>query len=126
VPGGGELVLLVEDEPALRELAIIMIERLGYRVADAGSGDEALALVEKQNVRPDVVLTDLVLPGISGRQLAEQLCRILPEAKIIYMSGYADDAIARDGTIGADVAFLQKPFTLASLSEKIKSVLAED
>ena len=75
-------------------------------------------------MRPALVVTDVIMPGTNGRVLVERLRKTLPDLKVIYMSGYTGDTIARDGVIEADVAFLQKPFSLASLSEKIKAALA--
>jgi two-component system, cell cycle sensor histidine kinase and response regulator CckA len=123
VPGEGELVLLVEDEPALRQLAVLMLERLGYRAFETADGSEALAAVREKGVRPDVVLTDVVIPGMSGPVLAEHLRETLPGLKVIYMSGYTDDAIAKRGIVESGVNFLQKPFTMNALAKIIEAAL---
>ena len=123
MPGEGELVLLVEDEPALRQLAVLMIERLGYRVVDTADGSEALAAVRDKGVRPDVVLTDVVIPGMSGPVLVEHLRETLPGVRVIYMSGYTDDAIAKSGAVESGVNFLQKPFTMGALAKMLNSTL---
>jgi two-component system, cell cycle sensor histidine kinase and response regulator CckA len=125
VPGEGELVLLVEDEPALRQLAVLMLERLGYRVVETADGGEALAAVREKGVRPDVVLTDVVIPGMSGPVLIEHLRETLPDVKVIYMSGYTDDAIAKRGVVESGVNFLQKPFTMSALGTMINTALGK-
>jgi CheY-like chemotaxis protein len=124
VPGEGELVLLVEDEPALRQLAVLMLERLGYRAFETANGSEALAAVSEKGVRPDVVLTDVVIPGMSGPVLVEHLRETLPDLKVIYMSGYTDDAIAKRGVVESGVNFLQKPFTMSALAKIIDTALS--
>ncbi len=123
MPGEGELVLLVEDEPALRQLAVLMIGRLGYQVIDTANGDEALQQVLEKGVRPDVVLTDVVIPGMSGPELVDRLRETLPDVKIIYMSGYTDDAISKDGVVDPGLNFLQKPFTMSALATTIRTAL---
>jgi two-component system, cell cycle sensor histidine kinase and response regulator CckA len=123
VPGEGELVLLVEDEPALRQLAVLMIERLGYRVVETADGKQAIEAVVEKGVRPDVVLTDVVIPGMGGPALVDHLRAILPELRVIYMSGYTDDAISRRGIIEAGVNFLQKPFTMSALATMLRTAL---
>ncbi|SHE69627.1 PAS domain S-box-containing protein [Desulfacinum infernum DSM 9756] len=120
---GGERVLVVEDEPALRGLAKAVLERYGYRVEVAGSGEEALRLVEEGGFRPDVVVTDVVLPGMSGAQLAEQLGGRLPGLRLLFMSGYTDDSVVRHGILEGHVPFLQKPFSVRDLLEKVRDVL---
>jgi len=114
----------VEDEPALRELVTLMIEGLGYQTSEADSGESAIAMVETEGLRPDLILTDVIMPGLSGRTLAEALSRIIPGVKVVYMSGYTDDAIAHHGVLDPGVEFIQKPFSMAVLADKIRSVLS--
>lgn len=109
-PGGGEHILVAEDEAAVRELVRQMLERLGYRVALAANGSDALDLVTKQGCDPDLVITDVVMPGMSGKELIERLRKIRPGQKFLYMSGYAE-TIGRHGVLEPDTPFLQKPFT---------------
>jgi two-component system cell cycle sensor histidine kinase/response regulator CckA len=123
--GGGELVLVVEDEPSLRRLAVTMLEKLGYRAVAAENGGVALMMVENEGLRPDLVVTDVVMPGMRGGALMERLRGTLPLVKVVYMSGYTSDALAGDEASRAALHFLQKPFSMASLSTTIKSALAE-
>ena len=123
--GHGELVLVVEDEPALRELAVQMIERLDYKVVAAAGAGAALILVEEKGVRPDLVLSDVVMPGMSGDLLIERLRRTLPGIRVVYMSGYAGDAMAHRGILDPGVDFIQKPFSLAGLAARLAAALAK-
>jgi two-component system cell cycle sensor histidine kinase/response regulator CckA len=116
-------VLVVEDEPALRDLVSSMLEQLGHGVAAAANGQEAAAMVRDEGLRPDVVLTDLVLPDINGRGLVDQLHATVPDVGVIYMSGYADDTIVSGGSLRPGVSFLHKPFTVAGLADKIREVM---
>jgi PAS domain S-box-containing protein len=110
-PGGGEHILVAEDEGAVRDLIRQMLERLGYRVTLAADGNDALALVTEQGLDPDLVITDVVMPGMSGKELMDRLRKNRPEQRFLYMSGYADSAIGHRGVLDPDTPFLQKPFT---------------
>ena len=118
------MVLVVEDEPALRQLALLTLGRLGYQAIEAANGDEALRLTEQEGVRPDLVLSDVVMPGICGRALIDRLRATVPGVGVIFMSGYTDDKLAEGGILDADTKFLQKPFSMAELAAAIKSALA--
>jgi len=109
--GGGEHILVAEDETAVRELIQQMLERLGYRVTLAANGNDALALVAEKGLDPDLVITDLVMPGMDGKELIERLRNLRPGQRFLYMSGYADNAIGHHGILDPDTPFLQKPFT---------------
>ena len=120
---GGETILLVEDEDAVRELTALLLETQGYRVLQAGSAEEALRLAGTRREKLDLLLTDLVLPGMSGRELAEALRSRGPGLKVLFQSGYTGEMMVRGGTVRGGMAFLQKPFTLKTLSSKIREVL---
>jgi CheY-like chemotaxis protein len=117
------MILLVEDEELVRRLAHKILEGHGYDVKVAGSGEAALQLVGAGEGRLDLLVTDVVMPKMSGRQLAEQLRVRQPRLKVLYFSGYTDDAIVRHGVLEQEVFFLQKPFTPDALLQKVRGVL---
>jgi PAS domain S-box-containing protein len=122
---GSETILLVEDEEAVRGLASRILERQGYRVIPAQHGREAMDIATREEGRIDLVLTDIVMPGMNGRGLVERLSAIRPRIKSLYMSGYTDDDIIRRGFIEPSKSFLQKPFTSEALLQTVRKVLDE-
>ena len=120
---GTETILLVEDNAELRKLATRFLEPAGYTVLLASTGEEALQLLERHEEPVHLLLSDVVMPGMSGRQLAERLAQTRPGMKVLYMSGYTSDTILRHGVSDAQVPFLNKPFTVAALLRKIREVL---
>jgi PAS domain S-box-containing protein len=123
--GGHETVLLVEDEPAVRKLSQLVLAAQGYTVIEAAGAEQALALA-KTHVGPiHLILTDVVMPEMGGADLASRLSALHPETRVLYMSGYTDDAIVRKGLIDVGRHFLQKPFTPALLAKKVRDVLDE-
>jgi two-component system cell cycle sensor histidine kinase/response regulator CckA len=120
---GSEKVLLVEDEPEVRKLTRSMLRHLGYTVVEAHDGHAALKAWQKHGPSIDLLLTDVIMPNMSGRQLAERLASEQPDLKVLYMSGYTDEVIAHHGVIDPDKELLQKPFSRDLLAEKIRKVL---
>lgn len=126
LPRGTEVVLLVEDEKGVRELARQYLEMSGYTVLEAEDGHTALELSAMHLGSIDLLLTDVVMPGISGRELAERIARSRPGIKILYMSGYTDQAVVHHGILESDAVLLQKPFNMASLATKLREILAAE
>jgi len=122
-PTGSETVLLVEDEPALRRLSRRVLAQFGYTVLEAPDGEEALNLAEAYEGPINLVLTDVVMPRLSGRDLAERVRASHPEARVLYMSGYTDDAVVQHGVLTQEVSLLRKPFTPYALAARIRDVL---
>jgi len=120
---GSETVLLVEDDDRVRTLVATMLRRCGYAVLDADGGERALEIARAHRGSIDLLLTDVVMPAMNGRVLAERLQALSPGTRVLLMSGYSDDAILRAGVQASDVAFLQKPFSSAALAAKVREVL---
>lgn len=120
--GGSETILLVEDESSVRELVRLTLESKGYRVLEAEHGEAGLELAANHCGTIDILITDVVMPGIGGRELAQQMLRAHPDLKVLFLSGYTEDAVAQGG-LEPGTAFLQKPFTLQALSQKVRDVL---
>ncbi len=120
---GSETILLVEDEDVVRGLTRRILSEAGYNVLDARSGEEAIQLGRDYQGPIDLLLTDVVMPEISGREVAERLQELRPEARVLFMSGYTDEAIVRHGVLDANVEFIQKPFTWVRLGKKVRDIL---
>ena len=118
-----ETILVVEDEPAVRVLVKQTLEQLGYTVLEAEDGYEALEVVERHNGEIHLVLTDIIMPLMNGRELATRLEAIRPGSKVLYMSGYTDDVLAFHGLSQPEADFIQKPFTSSGLAERVETVL---
>jgi PAS domain S-box-containing protein len=120
---GNETILLVEDEEAVRELASRILSAKGYSVVAAKSGKEAEQFSEKHAGKIHLLLTDIIMPGTSGRELARRITARHPRTRVLYMSGYTDNVLAQGGVLEEGLSFLQKPFTPAALSQKVRDVL---
>jgi CheY-like chemotaxis protein len=123
LPQGSENILLVEDEAMVRTLARTILEQLGYRVLEATNGEEAVRIFESQREPIHLILTDVVMPLMGGKELADRIGSIKPETRVLYMSGYTDDAIVHHGVLDPGTAFLEKPFSPNSLAHKVREVL---
>jgi two-component system cell cycle sensor histidine kinase/response regulator CckA len=123
-PQGSETILLVEDDALVRQLVQEVLRKYGYVVLETSTGKEALEMAQMYRAPIDLLITDVILPGgIRGTQVARQLLAQRPHLKVLYMSGYTDNAIVQHGVLGAGVAFLQKPFTPETLARKVREVL---
>lgn len=120
---GTETIFLVEDDRLVRRLTREILESAGYTVLDAPNAVEALRQIQECGQGPDMVLTDIVMPQMSGRELSERLAVLRPGTRILYMSGYTDDAVVRHGIFTAEVEFIQKPFTPSELTRRVREIL---
>jgi PAS domain S-box-containing protein len=123
VVGGSETILIVEDEPRLRELTRMFLEGYGYKVMEASAADQAIRASETFTGTIDMLLTDVIMPGMSGRQLAEEILKQRPKTKIMYMTGYTDDMVVQHKVLEPGVQLLQKPFNKTELALKVRSTL---
>lgn len=121
--GGCETVLLVEDEASVRELVRETLAARGYKVLEAENGESGLRVADAHGDGIDILITDVVMPGMGGRELAKRLLQIRPNLAVLYLSGYTEDTILHQGALGPGTAFLQKPFTLQNLARKVREVL---
>ncbi len=123
IPGMGEHILVVEDEASLRTLIARELTELGYRTSTAVDGQDALRMVQQQELYPDLLLTDVIMPGINGTELATRLRREQPDLKVLFMSGYSDELIQSHGVLEPGILFLGKPFRRNDLARKVREAL---
>jgi PAS domain S-box-containing protein len=122
---GSEAIMVVEDDDMVRDMAKSILQQYGYSILDAQDGKEAIRVSEKFEGPIHLMLTDVVMPGMSGRVLAEKLAVQRPKMKVLYMSGYTDNAIVRHGVLDKEVIFIQKPFTVEALAQKVREVFIQ-
>jgi CheY-like chemotaxis protein len=120
---GAETILLVEDEQSLRAIACEILAGHGYTVLEAGTAADAIALAARHPGRIDLVVTDVVMPGMNGRALSEALVATRPGIRVLFMSGYTDDVIAHRGVLEPGIVLLEKPFTILALLHRVRDVL---
>ena len=123
LPGRGETILVVEDDPGILELSRTMLTTLGYRVLTAASPGEAVLRAEQFAGRIDLLMTDVIMPEMNGKDLAHRLALLRPEMKLLYMSGYTADVIAHHGVLDGSINFLRKPFFTNELAQKVRETL---
>jgi two-component system cell cycle sensor histidine kinase/response regulator CckA len=120
---GSEIVLIVEDDTSIRKLAQKSLQPHGYRVLVAENGEDALRISKEHEGTIDLMITDVVMPKMGGKETAERLKTLHPQMKVIYMSGYTDDAIVHHGVLAPGLNFLEKPFSPGGLAHKVREVL---
>jgi CheY-like chemotaxis protein len=125
VAGGNETVLLVEDETVVRELAVATLREKGYTVVEAVNGEEGLCQARQHDGKIDLVLTDVVMPVMSGKEMADALSASHPDTKVLFTSGYTEDALGHHGVLLPGIRFLPKPYMTATLARKVREVLDE-
>ena len=123
MPSGSETILLVEDDDRVRDLVLHILRAQGYTLLEALNGHEALRLAADHAGPIHLLLTDLVMPGINGQILSGQLCQTRPGLRVLFVSGYTDNAVAHQGVLEPGVAFLEKPFSPVALTRKVRQVL---
>jgi len=123
IPQGTETILLVEDEPAVREMATFTLEEQGYTILEATNGQDALRLASEYSDHIDLLVTDVIMPHMNGKDLADQIVVVRPHTKTLFTSGYTDDAIVQHGILKPGIAFLPKPFSPAALGRKVRETL---
>jgi CheY-like chemotaxis protein len=123
VTGGSETVLVVEDDERVRNVASRALRDAGYRVLSASSGEAALAVAGEDSAPIHLLVTDVVMPGMNGRQLAERLARAHPETRTLFTSGYTENIIAHHGVLERGIEFLSKPYTLETLTSRVREML---
>jgi two-component system cell cycle sensor histidine kinase/response regulator CckA len=121
--GGGERILVLEDEDAVRHSVVRVLRRLGYEVFDTASGAEALVRCATAGAAPDLLITDVIMPEMNGRELAERARLIVPGLKVLFISGYTDDVILQHGILASGVPYLQKPITPEALGQRVRGIL---
>jgi two-component system, cell cycle sensor histidine kinase and response regulator CckA len=123
---GSETILLVEDDPQLRQLSASVLSHCGYKVLVAGGPEEGLTIAKANHQDIRLLITDVVMPGMNGRQLAEQVLQFSPDIKVLYISGYTNNAIVHYGVLDDGLWFLPKPFSLSAFMGKVREVLDAD
>ena len=124
LPHGVETILLVEDDPALREMAATLLKRLGYSVLSASNGVEALGLLTQYSIgQIDLLFTDLVMPQMNGKELADRMFSLSPHTRVLFTSAYTDQSILHQGVLSDGVAILPKPYSPSALAHKVREVL---
>ena len=123
IPQGTETILLVEDEEMVRNLSKEILKECGYTVIEARNGLEALEICDERDCKFDLLMTDVVMPQMGGRELAEKLTAKAPNMRVLFTSGYTDDAVVRHGIIETNTNFIQKPFTMETLAGKVRRIL---
>jgi CheY-like chemotaxis protein len=122
MPTGSESILIVEDDPAVRRLAVVILRNCGYKIQESNNAFEALEVI-RRNPNFDLVLSDVIMPQMSGKELSDRLKGQCSETKILLMSGYTDDALAHHGVLDEGLLFVEKPFSPAKLARKVRAVL---
>ena len=123
---GSETIITVEDNETVRDMTVAMLNRQGYTVFSASNGTEALEIIDSQKCSVDLLLTDVVMPDMNGKELYSKLSKKCPDVKVLYMSGYTDNVIAHRGVLDEGIHFIQKPFSIQGLSIKIREAMNKD
>ncbi|MEJ2543520.1 MAG: PAS domain S-box protein [Calditrichaceae bacterium] len=123
IVGGNETILIVEDEPEVRDVASETLQSVGYEIFEAANGIEALDYIKHNGSKLSLVITDVIMPGMGGKELAENIKKIQPDLKVLFTSGYTDQKIVQDGKLNNDINFLHKPYSIYDLSRKVRELI---
>ena len=123
---GNATVLLVEDEPMILRMGEVILQSLGYKVLAAGSPEDAICIAEKHSGEFDLLMTDVVMPGMNGMEVAKKLLSIYPHVRCLFMSGYPADMIDHNGILDEGIHFIKKPFSRRELADRIREVLVKN
>ncbi len=123
---GSETVLLVEDDESILQLGTIILKRFGYSVLEAQTPNQAIEIVQRQTGPIHLLITDVVMPGMNGKDLRDKIAAMRPEIKVLFMSGYTADVIAHHGMLDPDIQFLQKPFSVNALASRVRETLEKE
>ena len=123
---GNEIVMVVEDEENVRGLAVRVLKQYGYTVCDAPNAEACLAFLDEETLVPDLLLTDVVMPGLNGRELFEEVKQRYPDVRVLYMSGYTEDIVTHRGVLMEGIPFIQKPFAVEGLASRVRAVLESE
>ena len=123
MPRGTETILVVEDEANLRNIASEILSGLGYSVLVGGNGEDAVRVSAGHDGPIHLLVTDVIMPGMGGRELADRLLKSRPDLKVLYISGYTEDSVIAQGVFSSQMAFLQKPIASADLAQKVRAIL---
>ena len=123
---GSETILVVEDNDLVRDMTSEALRQYGYTVIEAPGGEKALSIIREYPQKIDLLLTDVVMPGLNGRELADQILAVKPGIRVLFMSGYADNAIVQYGVLNPGFDFIEKPFSPELLADKLRRVLSPD
>ena len=119
----GETILLVEDEGAILEMGTLMLKALGYAILPAATPSDALRIVASHEGPIDLLISDVIMPAMNGKDLSDQIKQIKPDVKCLFMSGYTADIIAKHGMLDEEIHFIQKPFSIPEMASKIRGIL---
>ena len=120
---GKETIFLVEDDPSVRELTLRSLNYFGYRVIVSANGEEALKKFKQNNIHVDLLITDVIMPGMSGKKLVDLIRKKKPGLKVLFMSGYSEDQISKQGVLDKEINFIQKPFAPMDLVKRLREIL---
>jgi CheY-like chemotaxis protein len=123
IPEGSETILIVEDDPQVREFAVLGLQSLGYTIYETENGEDALSMLKERNYSIDLIITDMVMPKMGGKELADELKKVFPGGRILFTSGYIDQDVLEGGRLEEGIDFIQKPYAIDVIARKVREIL---